>query len=252
MRRMTQPNLPTGRLRTAIAGRGEERILDLLSARGITLLTGGENTCLPPPLRRHADMFCHSLGDGSLLLAEGEDRLAHRLEKRGYRTANPSQRLGGVYPLDVPLNTACIGNKLICNRFTTASEILKHAEESGLEILQTRQGYARCSCCIVAENALITADTGIFRVCESHGIDCLLVQPGFVRLEGHDYGFLGGASALIEKNLLLFFGDVTTHPDQKEIHRFCDAHEVAVQSLFRGELTDIGGLVGLEEKEHQT
>ena len=60
-------------------------------------------------------------------------------------------------------------------------------------------------------------------------------------------GFIGGASTKINKNLLLFFGDLSCHPSQKEIRKFCYMRDVEVETL-PGKLTDIGGIVPIMEK----
>lgn len=56
-------------------------------------------------------------------------------------------------------------------------------------------------------------------------------------------GFIGGASGLINKNLLCFNGDIKTHPDYENINSFCKNVGVEVYSLNKGMLKDIGSII---------
>ncbi|MBE6681807.1 MAG: hypothetical protein E7600_05960 [Ruminococcaceae bacterium] len=147
------------------------------------------------------------------------------------------------YPYDITFNCAGFGNYLVCNKRHTANEIIRFAEENGINVINTKQGYAKCSICIVSDNAIITEDEDILKNCNSKGIDVLKVHKGYVKLYGYNYGFIGGCCGLIEKNILAFNGNVKKHPDYKSIKEFCDFHNVDIISLCDKELYDIGSIL---------
>ena len=78
----------------------------------------------------------------------------------------------------------------------------------------------KCSIAIVDENSIITYDAGIAKACEGiEDLSVLLVQPGFVRLDGYDTGFIGGTCGRVGDELV-FNGDLSSHPDFPRILEF--------------------------------
>ena len=69
--------------------------------------------------------------------------------------------------------------------------------------ISSRQGYSRCSVCVVSDNAIITADEGICRSAEAHGVDVLKIRPGYIDPPGFDYGFIGGQASKFQTQSLL-------------------------------------------------
>ena len=121
--------------------------------------------------------------------------------------------------------------------------MLDYCKNNGIKTVNVNQGYARCSTLIVAQNAAITADKSIEKALKSNGAEALLISEGNIRLEGFDYGFIGGASCTDEKTVY-FFGNVKKHPDYEKIKAFCDRYNSNIEILCEDEpLTDIGGAV---------
>ncbi len=147
------------------------------------------------------------------------------------------------YPRDIEFNCVQVGNKLICNKKYTNSKILDYAEKNELIIIDVKQGYAKCSTCVVTDNAIITEDTSIADKAAEYGIDVLKITKGSVGLCGYDYGFIGGAGGLIEKSLLAFNGNLFSHPDFYKIFEFCYNSSVGIVSLSSGKLYDIGSII---------
>lgn len=109
-------------------------------------------------------------------------------------------------------------------------------------ILNVGQGYSKCSCAILADGAIITADRGIATVTRQNGIDTLLISEGHVELPGYSYGFIGGASGLCGSRLY-FCGDLEKHPDHMAIEAFSKMHSTQCISLSDGMLYDVGSLI---------
>ena len=121
----------------------------------------------------------------------------------------------------------------------------EYAAENGISPLHIKQGYAKCSSMLLGD-AVVTADTGIYRTAAAHGIDALLISQGGVEIEKYDTGFIGGASGALGKGKTAVFGDIRSHPDGKKILAFARAHGEEIISLGKGALFDYGGIVRID------
>lgn len=203
------PNLPEGKVDTVIAGEGASDFFPSLRKLGIKILSAKSDNTLSPPVRSHADMLAHHLGGNRILLAQGQNELFYQLIKLGFDAQFIPEQLGSEYPYDIRLNAARIGNLLLCNKKSVSSSLLAFSCSEHLFTEQTKQGYARCSTAILAEKAIITEDEGIARICkEKYDMEVLLIDKGCVRLDGYDYGFIGGACAKISADTVAFTGHI--------------------------------------------
>lgn len=182
---------------------------------------------LPAGIADHPDLRICRLGIGP----ESETiRLEHESE------------LGSTYPRDIPYNSACTGRYLICNTEHTEPRILEYAREHQIQIIHTKQGYAKCSIVIVDENSIITYDHGIARKAKSAGLEVLTVAPGHVILEGYETGFIGGCTGRIDDEII-FNGDLSKHPDAEAIINFIESKGLKATYFTGYELTDIGSII---------
>jgi hypothetical protein len=149
---------------------------------------------------------------------------------------------GDRYPKDCGLCAAISGDKIICRKASADGEILRLTETLKYSILNVGQGYSKCSCAILADGAIITADRGIAAVTLENGIDSLLISEGNIDLPSYSYGFIGGASGLCG-NKLYFCGDLQKHPDQDAIEDFARKHSTECISLCDDKLYDVGSLI---------
>ena len=145
-----------------------------------------------------------------------------------------------------PLLNICIfGNHVICNTKTAYKPALKLLKEK--IILHTNQRYAKCCCAVVGENAVITSDNGIYKICLANKIDVLKISIGDILLDGYAYGFIGGCCGFISKNTLAFSGNVKLHKNYTDIRDFARNYHVELYSLTNGKLYDIGGILPIKE-----
>ncbi len=156
-----------------------------------------------------------------------------------------SKSLQSEYPHDIAYNCADVGNYLICKRLYTTIEIIEYGLRYKKKILNVNQGYSKCSICIVNENTLITADKSIAKICRENKIDVLEIDEGHIELKGMNYGFIGGATGLIDKSTLAVNGEIKTHPNGKDIISFCKNHNIDIVELRKGTLYDIGSIFTL-------
>ncbi len=244
------PNLPNGRVVAAVVGSVDPRVIRSLEALGVWTLAAGPNRSLPAAMCRHADLLAHPVGDGTVLVARGEHRLHNALCGFGLSVSFLRKELAPRYPGDVLLNAARVGERLVCNAGHTAPEILEAAEQMGLEVIDVRQGYAKCSLCIVSDTAVITSDGGLFSALRAAGLEVLKIIPGCIRLPGYGYGFIGGCCGKLDASTMAFAGDVSTHPDGGKILAFLERHGVSCHNLLpEGEkLLDIGSILPLMQE----
>lgn len=148
-------------------------------------------------------------------------------------------KIGAKYPANIIYNAACTGRFFIHNLTYTDISLLKAA--SGMELIDVPQGYTKCNTLIVDENSIITSDEGIAKAC-SYKMNVCLINKGHIKLQGFNYGFIGGASGRIG-NTIYFNGDLSSHPDYKKITDFIKARDLDIKYFSEYPLEDIGSII---------
>lgn len=147
------------------------------------------------------------------------------------------------YPHDVAYNVVVMGDYFIHNTSLTDNVVMDFVKGHKLCILDTKQGYTMCATCIIDNNAVITDDVGIYKLCCDNEIDCLLIDKDEIILGERTDGFFGGCCGMIGDKKLLFCGDVKRHKNYKEIKTFADKYSVELISAYDGPLTDLGSII---------
>lgn len=150
-----------------------------------------------------------------------------------------------LYPMDAGLNFCIVGDKLIYNPKTACESAVSLLK---CEKIPCKQGYTKCSICIVNENSIITADSKIAQSAVLHGIDALLVDKRVATLHGFDYGFIGGASFKIGNNKLAFTGNINNFTEREKIESFLNKRGIEAVYLTSNGLFDIGSAIPLTEE----
>lgn len=196
---------------------------------------------LPPfslwkdPVNTHPDMLLFPLANGFLTdknYLEQNEAFFSSLCTRFFPAKEP---LGALYPADVRFNVLSFGGTVYAG--VTAAEEIVQTHKRHVTI---RQGYARCSACVVG-NGVITADPSLERALSEDGVPVLSINPGHIALSGYDYGFIGGASLTLSDSLTVFFGKLEEHPDYGRMKAFAESRGVTLLSLSDEPLTDCGG-----------
>lgn len=247
-----KPNLPEGLVERLIIGKSYEPVLGAgLERLGIEAIWLESAPDLPKGIAPHADMSVLHLGGNSLLLAsdffEYAPESAEKLCSLGVELLSAQGRRGAKYPDDCGMNVCVIGDSVVLNEKTTDEAVKERL--SGYRHINVAQGYARCSVCVVDECSVITADRGIAREMKRAGFSVLEISPGYIALEGYDYGFIGGASMKLSENLLAFTGRLDKHPDCGRILDFLTGRGVTPCFLSDKPIFDTGGAVPLTERK---
>ena len=225
-------------LLSEIACRKYEKALQSLGFKPIPLAADKR---LNQTVSSHADTLIYT--NGTVCIANSDYKQALPNEVRTLITGVAESPSGG-YPTDAIFNALCIGKLVFARQASLAEAVKASANSAGYTLVNTNQGYAKCSTlAIPPKNAAITADSGMAKAMERHGVRVLKISPGHISLPGCEYGFIGGASFVCEHTkTVYFFGDITAHPDAEGIISFIKNVGYDVYSLD-GELTDFGGAV---------
>ena len=189
----------------------------------------------------HPDMQIHFINNRAICAPETYDYYKS-LNLHNINIISGTKPLKDTYPDDVAYNVCLLGNYVICRPLSVTIEILAEYHSLKKTILNSKQGYAKCSICVVNDNSAITSDNGIYKLLKEHNINVLKIREGYVELYGMQ-GFIGGASGLINDSILCFNGDLKTHPDCNNIISFCKNVGVDTVSLNKGNLIDIGSIL---------
>jgi hypothetical protein len=203
-----------------------------------------EFSALDFPVSAHPDMQAVNVC-GKLFIHGENEALAALLESRSIPFQKVSSRAGKLYPGDIALNLFTAKNFLFANTKHSSREVLAFAEENGISSACVKQGYAKCSAMLLGD-AVVTADKSIYFAALERKIDALLISPGGIGIEKYDTGFIGGASAALEKGKTAVFGNILSLPDGEKILAFAKERGEEIISLGEGALFDYGGIVRID------
>ena len=195
------------------------------------------------PVATHADMLVFVLGKRIFCYDDYYNknrRIFGVAEDDGYEIVRISPPIDSKYPNDVALNVFKIGNFLVGNLKYVAKEILEYANFLGLSLIDVKQGYSACSTLVLDDNTAITADKSIFEALAKIGKRVILIDQGGIKLDGYDYGFIGGASCVLD-DTVYFFGDITKHQNYDKIHTAIEALKMNEFSISCEDVFDFGG-----------
>ena len=203
---------------------------------------------LYPGVENHVDLHIHVVDQIIFLSSEIHGAIYDRLVRLGIEVRVMDEILEAVYPKSAYLNALSLSEYFLHPRSMTAYTLKKHIESSFRQWIDIRQGYARCVALPISGQALITADEGILKACRPTNLKLLKVQPGFVILEHHDYGFIGGTAGQIQ-DIIYFNGDLTTHPDGLAIKAFIQEQGCRIFQVDDMPLQDIGSILVYESED---
>ncbi len=216
----------------------DSSILKKLASFGIEAIKIPKNPFLDDPICAHPDMNILKIGYKTFVLDKKYAKIAGNSTCIEFEHNIKCQ-----YPYDVKLNAAMCGKDIICNKNYIAKEASDFANAENFRIINVKQGYAKCNICIVNDNSIITEDSGIAKVLADYSYNILLLETHYVKLNGYQYGFIGGASGKISENKLGFCGDISKHPEYTKIYNFCKKFDTEPVSLSNIPLYDYGSIV---------
>ena len=187
-------------------------------------------------LDTHPDILVHPLPSGELLV----DRDNFDYYKEIFKDKNiiPSHSsLSGKYPGDIHLNAFAFKKIFIHNLKHTDQVILDYYKNRGYELVNIKQGYAKCSC-LVTEDFVITSDGGIYETLKDL-IPIYKIDHGQIKLQNFNYGFIGGATGVLGKKIF-FTGDFSNHSSYEEILKIINKYNYEIEILSKDPIEDYG------------
>ena len=216
----------------------EER--EYLVSKGYNLLICPPSNLLYEAVCGHPDILMHICKDSVVVHNHMDNAFIHTLTLLNYKVYKSNGALQNKYPYNICLNSLSLGNLLVHSiKFTDTNLLLLSKDK---KLINVKQGYTKCSTCIVNDHAIITSDVSIAKALNPEGIDILLVPPGDILLPGLNYGFIGGATGLIEDDVLAFYGHLDHYLHGKEVLAFLKKHKVEPVFLRNGKLIDRGSI----------
>lgn len=242
------PNLPKNNVSLVVCdGRIDREIEYNLNKLGIRIIKTSKNPFLYDAISYHPDIVFHHLGNNRIIVSPNVDnKFIYSLEDEGFEIIPGKKYIGSQYPDNVSYNVARLKDCAILNIKYTDEVLLDELYKQNIKLIDVKQGYAKCSVCVVDENAIITSDAGIYKKVNTY-IDVLLIRSGYINLFNMNYGFIGGSTGLISKDLLAFYGDIEKHPDFVLIYDFLKNFQKSYVKLSKDKVTDYGTLIPLKE-----
>lgn len=215
------------------------------NVENIELIKVGKNINISSPIANHPDINLCYVGDNMVFVACEQNEIASILVNKGFDVIQIDEEMSTEYPHDSLLNVAVFGNTVVLNEKTASKQLQNYLHNNNFNIIDVKQGYSKCSVLPISQNAAITTDEIICKKLNENNIDCLKITPNGIKLDGYDYGFIGGCGGLIGENELYFFGDITAHTDYNKIANFLKQHNISYKCAS-GPLQDFGSLILLK------
>lgn len=202
-----------------------------------------ENKNLLDGLKGHPDLLVHSLPKGNLVVDRDNYDYYKDLFK-DYNIIKSEKSLNSIYPRDISLNAVVFKNLFIHNLKYTDKNLLEFYSKKGYKLIDVKQGYTKCNISI-GKNVLITSDRDIYYKVKSFE-KILLIDHKQIILPGFNYGFIGGASGLIN-DTLYFTGSLKNHSSYNEIIDFLGKNNEKYDFLTSSDIIDYGSILSLEK-----
>lgn len=174
-------------------------------------------------------------------------KLENKLETK-LKTKQGSNSVGAQYPEDIKYNICQIGKRVIHNFKYTDPAVAEYIDSTGLQKINIKQGYSKCSISVTSENSCITSDEGIYETLKRENIDVLLLDNTNIRLVDKNglqtkmNGFIGGATAVIEDKFIIF-GDSNKILDKASLIEHLNNHNLKLVDFKNLEIIDYGSII---------
>lgn len=241
------PFIPIEKANIAIvAGNAERNIFQTLEKMKIKVIPTVKCEGIDESISYHPDIVMHPIDHNTLVIAPNVyEYYEEKLKGLNLKLIKGDTKLSGKYPKDIAYNIGRIYGKAIHN-FKYTDEVLKfYFKKENIELINVKQGYTKCSMAVVDESSIITADYPIYIKLKELGCDPLLISPGHIKLEGQNYGFIGGATGNLSKDVILLSGKLDKHPDRKKIEEYIFKNNKKIIYISDKEVADIGTIITL-------
>jgi hypothetical protein len=231
-----------------VDGRAAPLLEKRITSMGIRVIRTVKHPGLYQAIAFHPDAVICPVGRGKMVVEPVMfEYYKEALSPYKVELLKGTTELSSNYPLNIAYNIATVGNKAFMYSRYADNMVLEELKKGNIQPINVKQGYAKCSTAVVGDNSVITSDPSIYSCALQNGIDALLISPGHIKLEGFEYGFIGGCCGKLSKAVLAFAGDPSLHPDGNAITEYAGKHSVKIIPLCDGPLMDVGSLIPVVE-----
>lgn len=226
----------------------DERMRELekntLKNLGYELIELKQSNNVYEEISSHTDIFMCKINDK--LIVEGH--IYKQLEDKIINIEKGNSLVSFKYPEDIKYNVCVFGNFAIHNFKYTDTKILEELQKGNYKFINVSQGYSNCSIAVIDDNSIITADTGIYNKLKDENIDILFLEDNLdiKLLRNNEYsnknGFIGGAVARIDDNIIIF-GDLNNIDKNGKIRLFIESKGLNIIDFKGIDIIDYGGIV---------
>lgn len=242
------PHLPKGNVRHLIIGKKYEKLLKNASVRyGFELICLESNPCCDKRLSGHADLAAVHIGGNRMVCRKFvKGSAAHSIMiELGASVDFVDDCISPIYPHEASLNFCIVGSKVILNPKTADAIIV---EKLTNDRACCKQGYTKCSVCVVDDNSIITEDEGVARCAVTAGMNVLKIPYAGIMLDGFDKGFIGGASFKLAPDIMAFTGTLKNEIAKNKIEEFLQERSISAVYLNDAPAIDIGSAIPISEE----
>ncbi|WP_138159181.1 DUF6873 family GME fold protein [Peptoniphilus catoniae] len=219
----------------------DKEILKELKKLNKEIIFTEENKALMPGINTHPDILIRPL-EGKDIIVDRDNLSYYKKLLENYNIIPSEKSLKRSYPYDVALNFVLYKGYLIHNLSFTDRQVIDYCKKRNYKFIDVKQGYTKCNI-VVGKNSLITSDKDIYEKLKEE-FNVLLIKHKNIDLKGFNYGFIGGASGLID-DVLYFTGDFLIHPCGKEINSFLNENREEFKILSKNKLVDYGSILNI-------
>lgn len=241
------PFIPKGASNTVIVdARMDKERLAQLENLGQSIIKTTRCESVQEPISYHPDIVMHPINYNTLMVApDVYEYYSEIFKSYDIKLIKGEKKLGYNYPDDISYNVARIGPYAIHNQKYTDEKLKFYLEREGVEFINVKQGYSKCSLGLIDENMGITSDKGIYKALRDRKIKVLLVETGYIELNGYSYGFIGGSMGNLDSSRVVFTGNLDKHRDGELIRRALTKKDKDIIELSEGNIIDVGSLISL-------
>ena len=239
------PNLPVSKVKCVVVDcNAPQSLFDYFKNNNIDYIKSTFVKNNLDAVSTHPDMqICHIGGEHFVAEPTIYQYYKNKLELYGVNVTKGENFITCNYPQDISYNVVITNKFLLHNVKYTDAKITDFVYDANISIYNVKQGYTKCATCVIDENAMITSDEGIYKICVKNSIDCLLIEKDTIKLGNRSDGFIGGCCGMIDYKTLLFCGDITAHKSYDDIVEFAGKYGVKILSSSKELLTDIGSII---------
>lgn len=197
----------------------------------------------------HVDIYISKIKDTLIIEKAMYDNIKEKVLDNDICIVRGNETVKNPYPNDILYNVCVIGNNAIHNFKYTDKKLLEIIDKKGLNKININQGYSNCSIAVIDDNSAIVSDKKIANMLQEYGIDTLYIDEKLdIKLldKKGNYskmsGFIGGAIARIENNVIVF-GDLNKIDKENKIRNFITSRNLNVIDFKGFDVIDYGGII---------